>query len=216
MNVKKTRYIYILWFLIFIVWTIYRMKGTFPEWVDEIGIKPGVFVLPVFAWVLLKERRTLSSIGLTLKNFFHEIYLGLGIGALFGAEGVVVNFIKYGTFSFVPTLAIASFGIFPFLIYSLSTAFAEEVLGRGFIYGRLYEANKNQLKSALIASFLFLLLHIPILFTQLNLAGPSLLVYVLSVFLLGITNCYLYGVRKSLVVPILIHIFWNATVALYL
>lgn len=216
MNVSKTKTIYLLWFVIFLVWSIYRVSTHFPEWIDEIVAKPVVFVLPVLWWVLLKERGSFASIGLTFKNFFKEIYIGLGIGLLFGAEGVLVNFLKYGTFSFVPIAAVSSVGLFPFLIFSVVTSISEEILGRGFVYGRLYEENKGQLKSALIASFLFLLLHIPILFTKLNLMGPSLIVYLVSVFLLGLTNCYLFSIRKSLVVPILVHIFWNATVALYL
>lgn len=84
------------------------------------------------------------------------------------------------------------------------------------MYKRLYKTTKNQFGSAATSSFLFLLLHVPILFTRLHLTGTSLLVYPISIMLLGITNSYVYSLRGSLVLPILIHAFWNMTVALYL
>ncbi len=216
MRIGKTKKIYLVWFLIFLAWSIYRVSGTWPEWVDELIVKPLIFVLPILWLVVVKEKRSLVSLGLTFKNFFKEIYIGVGIGLLFASEGFLVNYIKYHTFSFVPIGALASVGLIPFLIFSVATSISEEILGRGYVYSRLYEGNHNQFKSAVIASFLFLLLHIPILFTRLNLMGMSLIVYLVSIFLLGVTNSYLYTYRKSLVVPILIHIFWNATVALYL
>ena len=106
---------------------------------------------------------------------------------------------------------------FAFLVLSLVTAISEETLGRGFLYNRLFEEGRNQFGAAIISSVLFLLLHVPILFVQLNLTGGSLVVYLISVFLLGVTNCYLFTFRGNrLTVPILVHLFWNATVALYL
>lgn len=216
MNIKKIKRIYILWFLIFLVWSIYRVSFKFPEWVDEMLVKPLVFVLPVIWWVKFREKRSMESVGVTSRNLFKEIYIGCGIGLLFAFEGFLANYTKYHTFSFVPISVLAGAGLVPFLVISLFTSTSEEILGRGFVYGRIYEDNRNQFKSALVSSFLFLLLHIPILFTQLNLMGTSLIIYVVSIFLLGLTNSYLYSYRKSLVVPILIHIFWNVTVALYL
>ena len=144
------------------------------------------------------------------------MYLGLGIGIFFGLEGLIVNLVKYGTFSFFPIAAVSSVGLMPFLLFTVFTSVSEEILGRGFVYSRIAESEKNQFRAIMIASFLFLLLHIPILFTQLNLSGGSLIVYLASIFILGVTNSYMFSIRKSLVIPILIHIFWNATVALYL
>ena len=68
----------------------------------------------------------------------------------------------------------------------------------------------------MIASFLFMLLHFPIMFTRLHLTGSALLFYPLSIFLMGVTNSYLYTLRGNLLLPILLHAFWNMTVSLYL
>jgi len=216
MKIMQDKRVYIVWLAIFAVWSIYRAFFRFPEAVDELIVKPLIFVAPVLYFVLLVEKSTLESIGLTTRNLFREIYLGLGIGVFFALEGLLVNLVKYGTFSFLPIQAVASVGLMPFLLFTLFTSVSEEILGRGFVYSRIAASEKNQFKAIIIASFLFLLLHIPILFAQLNLTGGSLVVYLVSIFILGVTNSYMFSLRKSLVIPILIHIFWNATVALYL
>jgi len=46
-----------VWLVIFIVWSIYRFSFFFPEWIDELIIKPLVFLAPI-GYVLKKEKRT--------------------------------------------------------------------------------------------------------------------------------------------------------------
>lgn len=213
------RQLFAVWFFIFLIWAFYRAYFRFPEWVDELLVKPLVFVAPVFYIVLVAENKKLDELGLAPsgKSLFLDLYIGVVIGILFAMEGLFANYLKYGQFSFQPILALKlSAGIAPFLFINLITSVWEEILGRGFLYQRLAKITNNQFGAALVSSFLFLLLHIPIMFTQLHLMGVSLLVYPLSILLLGITNSYILSLRGSLVLPILIHTFWNMTVALYL
>ncbi|OGG26053.1 hypothetical protein A2960_05875 [Candidatus Gottesmanbacteria bacterium RIFCSPLOWO2_01_FULL_39_12b] len=212
------RQTFAVWFIIFIVWAFYRAYFHLPDWIDEFLIKPVVFVFPVI-FVLVGEKNPLKEMGLwrSLPDFFLDIYLGVLIGLLFALEGMLANFIKYGQFSFAPILALkVSGGIVPLLIINIATSIWEEILGRGFLYQRFYKISNNQFWAATSSSVLFLLLHIPILFTSLHLRGISFLVYPISILLLGITNSYVFTLRKSLTLPILIHAFWNMTVALYL
>lgn len=211
--------VFLVWFVIFIAWAFYRASFFLPETVDEFLIKPLVFVLPVLYIVLIREKKKLADLGLVpaAKDLFADLYIGVVIGVLFALEGLVINYLKYGKFSFLPILASQiSGGLGIFFLINLATSLWEEILGRGFMYQRLYKMSKNQFWSAFTSSFLFLLLHIPILFTRLHLSGTSLLVYPLSILLLGITNSYIFSLRRSLTLPILIHAFWNMTVALYL
>lgn len=211
--------VFIVWFVIFLVWAFYRAYFFLPESIDEIFIKPLIFVLPVLYVVLVREKKKLSDLGLVskLKDLFTDLYIGVVIGVLFAMEGLLVNYLKYGKFSFSPILASKiSGGVGLFLLINFATSFWEEILGRGFLYKRLYKITNNQFGSAFTSSFLFLLLHVPILFTRLHLSGTLLLVYPISILLLGITNSYIFSIRGSLVLPILIHTFWNMTVALYL
>jgi membrane protease YdiL (CAAX protease family) len=214
--------VFLVWFFIFLVWSFYRAYFYFPEWLDEIFIKPLVFTGPIFFLVLYREEKGkegLRELGLwpNFKDLLMDIYIGVAVGILFAFEGLFANFIKYGTFSLSPIFAFRVVsGLLPFFISNLFTAFWEEILGRGFLFKRLSKSTDNQLDAAFTSSFLFLLLHIPILFTRLHLTGTSLLVYPLSILLLGIVNSFLFAYRGSLVLPILIHTFWNMTVALYM
>jgi len=211
--------VFIVWFVIFLAWSFYRANFFLPETIDEFLIKPLVFVLPVIYVVLIREKKKLADLGLSPKpkDFFTDLYIGVVIGVLFALEGLLVNYFKYGRFSFSPILETKiPGGLGVFFLINLATSLWEEILGRGFLYQRLYKINKNQFYAAASSSFLFLLLHIPILFTRLHLTGTSLLVYPLSILLLGITNSYIFSLRRSLTLPILIHAFWNMTVALYL
>jgi membrane protease YdiL (CAAX protease family) len=213
------RQVFIVWFLIFLIWAFYRAYFHFPEWVDELLVKPLVFVLPVFLVVLIKEKKGLSELGLrpAPRTFFTDMYIGVVIGIFFALEGLLVNYLKYAKFSFTPLASLQlSGGVVGFLFINFATSLWEEILGRGYMYKRLFETTNNQFKSAATSSFLFLLLHIPIMFVQLRLMGPSLIVYPVSIMILGITNCYLFSIRGSLTLPILLHLFWNMTVALYL
>lgn len=213
------RRVLFVWFVIFITWAFYRANVILPEWVDEFIVKPIVFVYPVLIISLVYEKKKLSELGWfsSFKDFFLDLYIGVVIGIIFAFQGLAANYLKYGRFSFEPILPTdPSWGIIWLLLISLVTSFWEEILARGYLYQRLYKITKRQFQSAFFSTFLFFLLHIPILFTRLNLTGTSLIVYSFTVMLLGITNCYIFSLRKSLMLPILIHTFWNMTVALYL
>lgn len=210
---------FIVWFVIFLFWAFYRANFFFPEWVDEFIVKPIVFVFPVFYVVLAKEKKNLISLGFPtkLKELFEDLYIGVVVGVIFAFEGVLSNYLKSGKLMFEPIFALkAAGGVAPFLLLNFMTSVWEEILGRGYLYQRLYFLSKHQLGAAVTSSFLFLLLHIPIMFTRLHLTGTSFLIYPISIMLLGITNSYILSWRKTLSLPILIHAFWNMTVALYL
>lgn len=211
--------VFLVWFVIFLIWTFYRANFFLPENIDEFLVKPLIFVLPVFVVVLVWEKKKLNDLGLSSnpKDFLTDLYIGVAIGVLFALEGLLVNYLKYGKFSFTPILASRIYGgIGMFFLINLATSLWEEILARGYLYTRLFKLNNNQFWASVTSSFLFLLLHVPILFTRINLSGISLIVYPISILLLGITNSYIFSLRGSLTLPILIHAFWNMTVALYL
>lgn len=207
--------IYRLWGWILITWSLYRYFLKLPEWADEFIAKPLVFVAPVFWYILKKEKRTLESVGLTGKNFFNSVYIGLGFGMVFAIEGIAAHAIKYGSVDVNPIAAFRDYG-FLLIVVSLATAFCEEVLSRGFIFNRIYEKTKNLPYAAVMGSVLFVLLHIPILVTTTKLTGMTLVLFFITDFVLAFANSMLFVSTGSLVAPILVHIFWNMTVALYL
>lgn len=208
--------VYQLWGWIALTWALYRYFLRLPEWADEFIFKPLVFVLPVVWYVLKKERRPFSSLGLTGKNLFTSIYIGLGFGFVFALEGLAANAIKYGRLQINPIAAFEQYGMVALLLLSLSTAFSEELLSRGFIFNRIWEKTKNLPYASIVSTVLFVLLHVPILIAMHKLQGVTLVLFFITDIILGLANSLLFATTASLVAPILVHLFWNMTVALYL
>ncbi len=207
--------IFQIWGWVLLVWSVYRYFTRFPEWTDEFIFKPLVFVIPVIWYVLKREKRKLDSIGLTGKNFFNSLYIGLGFGMIFALEGLFAHAMKYGKFDVHPVAAFGQYGFFLIAI-SVATAFSEELLTRGFLFNRIYEKTKKLPYSAFIGAILFMLLHVPILVTTNKLQGVTLVLFFVTDFVLAYANSLLFATTGSLVAPILVHVFWNMTVALYL
>lgn len=207
---------YRVWGWIVLVWAFYRYFFRLPEWADEFIFKPMVFVLPVFWYVRFREKRSLDSIGITGRNLFSSIYIGLGFGLVFALEGMAANALKYGKLEIMPIAAFEQYGLGMLVLLSLATACSEEILSRGFVFSRLMEGKRGLIYSSFMSTFMFVVLHIPILAFALKLHGVALLLFFVTDFILGFANTLLLYNTGSLVAPILIHVFWNMTVALYL
>jgi len=74
-----------------VVWGFYRMLFKLPEEIEEVVVKPLIWLLPVLYFVR-QERGNLASIGITFKNLFPAVYLALGLGAVFAIEGQRLRF----------------------------------------------------------------------------------------------------------------------------
>ena len=77
-----------------LIWTFYRFLFQLPDQVEELVVKPVLWLIPIF-WISAKEKFNISSIGLTFKNLFPSLYLSLGFGIIFVLEAVLGNFFKY-------------------------------------------------------------------------------------------------------------------------
>lgn len=213
---KSTEWIFQFWAWQLLFWALYRYFFKLPEWADEFLFKPLVFIAPVLWYAVKKEHVSFASVGLTTKYFWRNVAIGFAVGALFIAEGLIANIYKYGRITIQPIAAIASYGFASLLIISLATAFSEELLSRGFFFSRLYRETKKIWYSIILSTLMFLAFHIPILVTTLKFQGTTLILYFFMTLFLGVTNCIFFFLTKSLVVPILVHLFWNITVALLL
>lgn len=208
--------VYQVWGWVLLLWSLYRYFLKLPEWVDELIFKPLVFLGPALYYVRKIEKRTFGSVGLSTNNFFRSIYIGLGFGFVFAIEGIAANAVKYGSVNISPLQVVDQYGLIPLLVLSAATAFSEELLSRGFLFSRIYEKTKNMPYASLVSTILFVILHVPILVTSLKLQGMTLVLFFVTDFILGMANSLLYFHTGTLVAPILVHIFWNLTVALYL
>lgn len=196
-----------------IIWGFYRFLFQLPEAVEELFIKPVVWLVPVF-YLLKKEKEKIASLGITLKNLFPAVYYALGLGAFFVMEALVINFIKYGgKFNLG-----ANLGELPFLTslgLSFATAISEELAFRGYIFTRVFAFLKNEIYSNLLTSLFWALIHVPITFFVWKLDLSASLIYLFLTTLFGVGSAFVYARTKNILSPILLHVLWQWPIILF-
>ena len=204
-----------LWAIILIIWAVYRAKFKLPVWMDEFIAKPLVFILPVYYYVKRIEKKDIfSALDLKFKVTFSDILTTLLIGGIFSFSAILANVLKYKKFVFWQQAS--GENLLLLIALALATGISEEILSRGFVLKRLYEESKNIYTSSFFASILFLFLHIPILFTNYKLTGDMLLLFLGTDLVLSLVNSFMFLQRRSLIVPILIHAFYNLSVIFFI
>ncbi|MFS8158756.1 MAG: type II CAAX prenyl endopeptidase Rce1 family protein [Candidatus Roizmanbacteria bacterium] len=207
-----------VWAIILIVWSIYRTKLQLPEWFDEFIAKPMVFILPVYWYINKYEKGNfLQNIGLSKKNLSKNLVFGLLIGMAFAGAGLASNYVKHHGFDFTGTLLAGSpSSLIYILLLALATAITEEIVSRGFVLKRLYEDAKNIYSASFLSSILFLILHIPILFTKPDLSGSLILLFLGTDLLLSLITSLLFLESNNLLAAILVHALYNIAIILYI
>lgn len=195
-----------------IVWGFYRFLFKFPEEIEELFIKPIIWLVPVIYFVK-KEKLGLSSLGITTKNLFPAIYFALGLGVVFAMEGAIVNSIKYGGFDFSANIGQMAFA--SSLGLSLATAVTEEITFRGYIFNRVWHALKNETTAILLTSFVWALIHVPVAIFWWKLTLPATLGYLLLTTLFGIGSAYVFAKTKNVFASILLHFLWEWPIILF-
>src|SRR5258708_36906471 len=94
-RIKPLKNAVMLFTFLLIFWGFYRLIFRFPDWIEELIIKPVVWIAPVL-YLVRREKSNLASIGVTFKNLFPAVYSSLALGSLFAIEAFVTNYIKSG------------------------------------------------------------------------------------------------------------------------
>ncbi|KKP71150.1 MAG: hypothetical protein UR68_C0037G0006 [Candidatus Roizmanbacteria bacterium GW2011_GWA2_35_19] len=205
-----------VWAVILIVWAFYRSYLKMPLWFDEFIAKPLVFVLPVFYYVVKVDKQSIVNyffFKLKTKEIVSDFIYSLGVGLVFLLSSFGASYVRTGRFTLLGKIPPAP-DFFMIILLALATGITEEILSRGFVLRKLYEESKNVLSSTFFSSLLFFFLHVPILFTNVKITGNMLLVFMATDMLLSMVNGLIFLQRKSLVVPILIHTFYNIVISL--
>ena len=214
-KVSPTQKVLNLWAVVLILWSIYRatFKTDLPVWFDEFILKPFVFIFPVYWFIKnVEKKHFFSSIDLRLKRLPADIILGGVVGIIFLVIGYVGALTRSHKFS-MPELGV-SFALT--VAIALATAISEEILSRGFVLKRLYQESHNLVSSIGLSSVLFFVLHIPILFTIEYVTGAMLLQVMVTDILLSFAISLLYLDRKSLLLPIIVHMFYALSLSLFM
>ncbi len=204
-----------LWAVILIIWSLYRSFLKMPEWFDEFIAKPAVFVLPVIYYIKRIDKKSiLQSLYLNLsgkKLISDVVYSFMAVIIFFGAALLAIylrtNALPKTNLPDAQSIAII-------VILAMATGITEEILSRGFVLKKLYDESGNYFSSIFLSSILFFILHVPILFTNINITGNLLLTFMVTDMVLSIINGFIFLERKSLTVPIFIHAFYNIMVSL--
>lgn len=195
-----------------VTWGFYRFIFKLPEEIEDLVVKPILWLVPVIYFVR-KEKRGLKSLGITDQNLFPTLYFSLSLGVIFAMVAVLVNFIKYQNFNFVSLISETPF--FVTLGLSFVTAITEEVTFRGYLFNRVWEATGGEWKANLLTSFAWALIHIPIAIFWWKLDSSQTLVVLLLTTLFGIGSAFVFARTKNVFASILLHVFWGWPIVLF-
>ena len=197
---------------LFIVWGLYRSLFKLPNEIEELFVKPLIWLGPLVL-ILIKEKKGLSSLGLTLKNMFPAVYYSLLLGIFFAFEGFLINYLKYqgGDFS-------ANIGENAFLIglgLSFATAISEEISFRGYVFGRVRGVIKNEWVANILVSIVWALVHLPITIFWWNLTAGETIGYLILTTIFGVGSSFVYARTGNIISSILLHVVWQWPIVLF-
>lgn len=206
-----------IWAIVLIIWAFYRhyFQTDLPLWLDEFIIKPLVFFTPLIYFIRKYEQKPLlQAFGFNGKEWKTDVFLGVFIGSLIFFSGAVANYIESGNLLSQSSVYLAAFPIWYLIIIGAASALSEELISRGFIQKRILDETKQPVRSVLYASFLFFFLRIPMLLTIDGIDGWVILQVMTTDLFLSLAVGTLFVLRRNILLPILVHFFYN--VALYL
>lgn len=196
-----------------IIWSFYRFLFQFPSQIEELVIKPILWLIPIFYLVFQKERLGLSSLGFTFRNLFPAIYFSIALGAIFALEGLLTNYLKYGSFNFAAN--IGSLPLMASLGLSFATSFSEETAFRGYIFNRLWSVMKSELPANLVTTILWTGVHVPIAFFVWKLSLSAGLIYLGLTAIFGLGSAFIFARTKNVWGSIFLHVLWEWPIVLF-
>lgn len=203
----------IFYFLyLLIVWSIYRFLFHQTEIVDEVLVKPVIWLLPLFLVFLPQSRLSLKDLGIKREGLSTALFLSLGLGFVFLLVSLYTNYQKYGHWEFLASAGTDN--LWTLILLILATSITEELVFRGYLFSALKQILHSWLAGSLAVLF-WVIIHIPVTFFFLNLATADALVYLVLTALYGVGALTVYVVTGNLLAPILIHLMWSIPIILF-
>ncbi len=210
-KLESLKFSTILYSYLVVVWGCYRLIFQLPEWVEEMILKPLIW-LPLPFWFIQKERLKLSDVGVTFRNATKTLYFVVGLGVVFAIEGLIINYLKYGGFNFGANVG-NNFTLV--ILATLVTAMVEEFVFRGYLLSRLLFVLGNEWLANLWVSVGWTLLHLPVMIFVWKVTPMGLVASILLVFLFSIVAGFVFVRTKSLLAPIALHFLWQWPIILF-
>ncbi len=201
----------LLWLGVVVLWGLYRFFFHMAEWVEELVLKPAVFVLPVISYLAYKNQLSKDALGMWTNNPKRILMWGIGLGAFLIAETTFVSLLKGK--HFIPSAFLASSMLLN-LIISAATAFSEEILYRGLLLERIQDIWKKEYTANFFVAFLFMIGHVGQAVFVLHYPPYDGFIYLLTIFINGFASGFIYQQTKSVYASTLSHAIWNFGVGL--
>jgi len=209
-NLQRWRRLFSYWSFLLVFWGFYRFLFRFPEEIEEGVIKPLVWLGPVVAIIVLKEKgKILSSLGWRKKNIFASLRFGLWVGIFLAGEALLVNYFKnrhhllfIGSPYETPALFWSAFAL------SAVTAFSEETAFRGFILKRALSLFPRSGLVNFWVSLSFTMIHFPAAFFVYHYPWDTAIIYFLLVFLMSLVAGYGFIKTRNTLAAFLVHLLW--------
>ena len=160
----------------------------------------GLLAVLFTVWIFRKfiDRRTVMSLGFSLKNKSKDIIAGFGLGFFLITLGFLILYIT-GYLNIVNIVFNTEtiFGTFLFFVF---VAIHEEILFRGYILNNLM-TSMNKYVALAISAVVFALVH----GINPNISIVAIVNLILAGFVLGVSYIH----TKNLWLPIFFHLSWN-------
>ena len=210
----SVKHVLALFSFIFVLWTVFRYLPEPPLWLTELVLKPLIWLGPTYWLVKKVEKESLASLGISQKNLFPALYWGIGLGLVFGLEGLLTHILKYRGLQLIDfeTGFLKFAGL---VLLSFVTAFSEEAVFRGYIFQRFWRLWKKEWLANVAAAFLFALIHLPIGVFVLGYQPVVMMAYLGFVFVFGVGSAFVLARSGNLIASILLHVFWSWPILLF-
>lgn len=187
------------------MWTTYRILFSLPEWIDELVVKPLIWVGPL---IYLHKNNILQTIQSIKINSAKNIKFGFLIGLLYFVIYTGISKISVGLPQFNPdSLTIVQ--LILQMVIALSTGFMEEIIFRRFILERSLLLFHDSVVANSFTTVLFTLIHLPIIIFIYKYSLPATISYLSLIGISGFIYGLVYLKNKSLVASSTTHAVWN-------
>lgn len=204
----------IVYFLYLLVaWSIYRLVFHQTEMVDEVLVKPTVWLLPLFLFFLSKSRLSLKDLGIKREGLSTSFFLSLGLGFVFLLISLYANYQKYDNRLFF-SANIGASDLWTLIVLILATSLTEELVFRGYFFSS-FKRVMNSWQAGVLVTLFWMIIHLPIVIFSSNLTFEQTIIYLGLTGLYGAGALVVYMMTNNLLAPILLHLMWSVPIILF-
>lgn len=202
---SKLKEILSLYFVIFVLWTGYRIYFQLPEWFDEFIAKPILWLSPLFMLRKNVGNHLYKSLQI---NISYNILFGLFMGVLYFCLFTLFLSFKTGLPQYNPSHLPFGVIIMEFFI-ALSTGLIEEIVFRRYLLEEVLLIYNDRIIANSFIAILFTLIHLPIIVFVYKYPPAETISYLSILTITGFIYGLVYLHKKSLLASAITHGVWN-------